>query len=157
MRPAEKYMAVLIVPAVVLAVASLLLLSCPRAGHGMELTRLEFSAAFAPPHNEAVVGDRVARYKAEADGSVRIWKFVLDGNFRLWGVQGWREWDRVGHGFPEAWRNSDWGIERFRYDWTVKAGVDNFEPVQAFVEHNFREYGTNDRYYWMTGLRVRIR
>jgi hypothetical protein len=131
----------------------------------MDLERMEVSAAFAPPHNEPVVQDMVARYKVEADGGIRFWKRVtFDANLKAWFLQGWRTPDAVGHGFPDAWRGSDWNAERVRIDYNLKLGVDVYKSVQVFVEHNKYGYLTTaapsahaSEYYWMTGLRWRLK
>lgn len=126
--------------------------------------RLEVSAAFTPPHNEPVVQDMVARYKLEGDGSIRFWKRVtLDANLKIWFLQDWRTPQAVGHGFPDAWKGSDWNFERARMDYNLKLGVDIVGPIQAFVEHNKWNYLTEARpakesdYYWMTGFRYRLK
>jgi len=131
----------------------------------IELTGLEVSAVFAPPHNEPVVQDMVARYKAEFDGGVRFWKRVtFDANARVWFLQEWRTPETVGHGFPEAWKGTDWNFERVRMDYNLKLGVDVLGPVQVFVEHNKWDYLTrakpsdhSSEYYWMTGFRFKYR
>jgi hypothetical protein len=129
-----------------------------------KVERLEVSAAFTPPHNEPVVQDMVARYKAELDTNIRFLKrFTFDTNAKLWFLQNWRTGEVVGHGFPEAWRNSDWNFERVRLDYNLKLGVDIYGPIQAFVEHNKWAYVTESKpskisdYYWMTGIRYRMK
>ncbi len=131
----------------------------------VDLERFEISAAFTPPHNEPIVQDMVARYKAEADGSIRFWRRVtLDANVKAWFLQDWRRPEIVGHGFPDAWRGSDWNFERVRLDYNLKLGVDVYGGWQAFVEHNKWDYLTAaapsshvSEYYWMTGVRYRYR
>jgi hypothetical protein len=131
----------------------------------LDLERLEVSAAFTPPHNEPIIQDMVARYKAEADGGIRFWKRVtFDANLKLWFLQDWRTPDQVGHGFPEAWEGSDWNFERVRFDYNLKLGVDVYKSLQVFVEHQKWDYLTEARpaaqvseYYWMTGIRWRVR
>jgi len=132
-------------------------------GYGPQLESFEAGVAFTPPHNEPIVQDMVARYKIEADGSVRILKRItFDANVRFWFLQGWRTPDAVGHGFPDAWRGSDWNFERVRADLNLKLGVDVCGPVQAYVEHGKYNYVTASmptshisEYSWMAGLRYR--
>ncbi len=132
--------------------------------HAIDLTRLEVSAAFTPPHNEPVIGNYVARYKVEGDAAIRAWRFTLDGNVKAWFLQNWRTPEVVGHGFPDAWRGSDWGFHSVRLDYNVKLGFDIVRHLQAFVEHNKWGFVTEapagskpSDYYWMTGFRYKFR
>ena len=120
MTRSEKVLSLVLVVACILGV---IFLSCPRPGFGADLTRLEVGMAFAPPHNEPVVGEHVARYKIEGDAGIRIWRIDVDGNAKVWFLNRWDPPDVVGHGFPTAWENSRWGAESIRLDWTVKAGI----------------------------------
>ena len=54
-----------------------LLLTAP--AWALELHQLTVDATFAPPHNEPVVGDRVARYRLQASADVRMWRFAWEG------------------------------------------------------------------------------
>ena len=140
---------------------ALLLLAAPALA--LDLERFEVSAMFTPPHNEPVVNDQVARYKIEGDGSIRFLKRVtFDGNVKAWFLQDWRTGEVVGHGFPDAWRGSDWAFERVRLDYNLKLGVDIVGPWQAIVEHNKWAYVSESAparvsdYYWMAGFRLRF-
>lgn len=138
-------------------IISLFLFSLAMPVYGADLTRLDLSMAFVPPHNEPVIGSYVARYKAEGNIGVRFAKyFTFDGDVRAWGVNEWRTMDVVGHGVT-AWGNSDWSVKKMSYDFTVKLGVDIYDPLQAFIEHQSTPYDTQSRYYWMAGLRLRLR
>lgn len=153
----------LVVLACVLLALAFVLVSCPKS-YGAELYRAEVSFAFTPPHNEPIVGDKVARYKAEGDAGLRLWRFVLDGNVKVWFLQGWRPPEVVGHGIPDAWRGSDWGFDSARLDYNLKLGFDLFGGWQAFVEHNKWNHLSGippsahaNEYYWMTGLRFKLK
>jgi len=130
-----------------------------------KLEKLEASVMFTPPHNEPIVQDMVARYKAEFDTSIRFLKRVtLDANAKMWFLQDWRTPEIVGHGFPDAWRGSDWNFERVRLDYNLKLGLDVYGPWQVVVEHNKWDYLSkslpNDHvneYYWMAGIRYRYK
>ena len=143
----------------------LLILLVPISSHAINLEKFELSAAFTIPHNEPIIQDMVARYKLEADGGIRFWKRVtFDVNTKIWFLQNWRTPDVVGHGFPDAWKGSDWNFERARIDYNLKLGVDIYGPIQVFVEHNKWDYLTEARppaqmseYYWMTGIRVKVK
>ena len=146
-------------------IVALTILLFASTASAVDLERFEVSAAFVPPHNEPIVQDMVARYKAEADGSIRFWKRVtFDANMKVWFLQEWRTPDRVGHGFPEAWKGSDWNFERARMDYTLKLGVDVIGPVQVFMEHNKYNYLTDaapadhqHEYSWLAGVRWRMK
>jgi hypothetical protein len=134
------------------------LILIPSLAFAWSTERFEVGASFVPPHNEPVIEDEVARYKIEMDGSVRFWKRVTaDLNVIAWGVQTWRTGDQVGHGFPDAWRGSDWGVKKVYMDYTGKVGVDVYGPVQAFVEHRVRPYHLSSNNYWLFGFRYRWR
>lgn len=119
---------------------------------------LRWNATFAPPHNEPVVGDRVARYRLHIEPGIEF-KFL---RYRLainaWGVNHWRTSDTVGHGFPEAWEGSDWSVEEWRTSTTHR-----LELGPGWL-HFFTEYylpldrkswgghGMETNYYWLTGV-----
>lgn len=152
-----------LLPLLVLLVA--LPVAAADVGYSPKVERLEVSAAFTPPHNEPIVQDMVARYKAELDTGVRFLKrFTFDANLKVWFLQNWRTPDTVGHGFPDAWEGSDWNFERARMDYNLRLGVDVYGPIQAFVEHNKWDYLTEagpsshmSEYYWMAGIRYRMK
>jgi hypothetical protein len=134
----------------------LLVLLVALPSRAMDLERFEVSTAFAIPHNEPVIGEYVARYKAELDASVRfLSRITFDANAKAWGLQEWRTPEVVGHGFPDAWQGSDWSIETVRMDYNFKAGVDIYGPLQAYVEHHPRSDVSS--YYWLTGFRYRLK
>lgn len=142
-----------------------LLLLLPFSAESASLEKLEISAAFTPPHNEPIVQDMVARYKVEGDGGILFWnRFTIDGNIKVWFLQDWRTSEVVGHGFPEAWKGSDWNFKRARIDYNLKLGMDVYKYIQIFIEHNKWDYLTEAKpstqvseYYWMTGIRWRIK
>jgi len=129
-------------------------------GKYVHLNRLDFAVAFAPPHNEPIVGDKVARYKLEGNGGLLIGPVTFDVNAELWGLNQWDSPNAVGHGFPDAWRNSRWGVETARLDWTMTLGYYLTKKTQAYIEHNRWDYVGGaipsshiSEYYWMVGLR----
>jgi len=164
MTAAGKKISAIVVATCIIVAAFLVLFCTSRKSHGADLTRLEVGMTFAPPHNEPVVGEHVARYKIEGDAGIRIWKINVDGNAKVWFLNPWDSPDVVGHGFPTAWRNSRWGAESIRLDWTVKAGIDVAPRLQTYIEHNKWGYlsGTLpsshvSEYYWLAGIRYRYR
>jgi len=152
-----------------ISLAVMLCLLIPEAGIASDLypkvEKLEASTMFTPPHNEPIVQDMVARYKAELDTSVRFLKrMTLDVNTKIWFLQSWRTPDVIGHGFPDAWHGSDWNFERARLDYNLKLGMDVYGPWQVVVEHNKWGYLTEaqpashaNEYYWMAGIRYRYK
>lgn len=165
MTAVEKrlFWAIAVVTCIVIGVAFVLFGVCSKA-HGFDVTRFEVSAAFTPPHNEPIVGNKVARYKVEGDAGLRLWRFTLDGNAKVWFLQDWRTPEVVGHGIPDAWRGSDWGFDAARLDYNAKLGFDLVGGWQAFVEHNKWSHLAGippsvhaNEYYWMTGFRYKLK
>ena len=140
-----------------------LLLALPAGA--VDLERFEIGAAFTIPHNEPIVQDMVARYKVEADGSIRFWKrFTVDANAKVWFLQDWRTPETVGHGFPDAWKGSDWNFEQARFDYNLVLGIDVWRSLQVFIESNKWDYLSEARptshvseYYNMVGIKWRMK
>lgn len=146
------------------AILLLLLLLLPIAAAAFDGPRLEdfvVSAQFAPPHNEPVVGDRVARYRSEATAVLRWGKLEWQPKLTAWGVQKWQPTDIVGHG-NDAWRNSDFGIETIRWSHTqtVKYHMtDSFALSSEYYMPLYRDtwggHGLERHYYWLAGFEWR--
>lgn len=124
-------------------------------------THLDWSATFAPPHNEPVVGSKVARYRVQVNPSVEHGWFKYSLNVDAWGRNTWQRSAIVGHGL-EAWENSDWSVEdwRFTMKHIVTAGPEKFH---VFVEYytpidkeKFGGHGMEENYYLLTGFAGRI-
>jgi hypothetical protein len=148
-----------------LILASLTILLFASSASALDIERFEVSAAFTPPHNEPIVQDMVARYKVEADGSIRFWtRFTFDANAKIWFLQDWRTPETVGHGFPDAWKGSDWNFEQARFDYNLVLGIDVWRSLQVFIESNKWDYLSEARptshvseYYNMVGVKWRMR
>ena len=115
---------------------------------------LELAAQFAPPHNEPVIGDRVARYRIqiapELDWGIVHYRFEANA----WGVNLWQTPDTVGHGVPEAWENSDWSVEEWRFTGVGCLLVDISESTSVFVESSYSEaFKGNGSYYHLVGFK----
>jgi hypothetical protein len=92
-----------------------ILSSSALAGDLLSIHKIETQAFFTIPHNEPVVDDKVARYRLTGRIEVDLWRFRGEYEGILWGLNTWKTPDQVGHGFPDAWRGSDWNIERFKF------------------------------------------
>ena len=129
--------------------------------YALDITRIEGSLAFAPPHNEPVVLNYVARYKAEIDLEINHKIFWVELNQKIWGLQDWRTPELVGHGFPTAWQGSDWSVKNLMLDFTGKYGITVYRPFQIYVEQNLtKNIGINQgtlssNYYWLIGIRIK--
>ena len=115
---------------------------------------LELSAQFAPPHNEPVIGNRVARYRIQITPTLDwgIVHYRIEAN--AWGVNIWQRPNVVGHGVPEAWENSDWSVEEWRYTGTGTLLIDLGAGTSLFVESTYTEkFVGNGSYYNLFGLK----
>ena len=119
------------------------------------------TAEFAPPHNEPVVGDRVARYRSEAVLEVQWGRFTWRPTLTAWGVQKWQPTDIVGHG-RDAWRNSDFEIETVRWSHTQNLDFRLTDSVSITTEYYMPLYrdtwgghGLERHYYWLIGAKWR--
>lgn len=117
---------------------------------------LSYSATFAPPHNEPVVGNMVARYRLQLEPSVE-WEWL---RYKLtataWGCNEWRS--DPGNGFPDAWEGSDWSVTEWRYSLTHRATVgpkrlglfvENYMPLNR---NSWGGHGMERHYYLLTGV-----
>lgn len=104
---------------------------------------LYVTATFAPPHNEPVAGDRVARYRAELEPALHLGWLDVEGKLSAWGVQKWRPSSVVGNGFPEAWV------------WPQRLGLfaEHYKPINR---HSWGGHGMERHYYLLTGVRGRL-
>ncbi len=123
-----------------------------------EHTGVRYNLTLSPPHNEPVVGDKVARYRLQIKPSVQFKYLRNEVQIDLWGCQTWRTPSQVGHGIPDAWQNSDWDIE------TVRVGITERMEIGPQRLHGFTEYyipvdrrawgghGMERHYYWLIGI-----
>ena len=119
---------------------------------------LEWSAGFFQPHGEAVVGSYVARYQGKVKPQIEFDNFRLSSELTAWGLQTWQPSSIVGHGFPEAWKGSDWGVEEWRFSALNRAEVgpdkifvfiENYMPINR---HEWKGHGSLTEYYWLGGI-----
>ena len=119
---------------------------------------LGWNATFAPPHNEPVIGDKVARFRLQATPSIEFKYFRYSLEVNAWGVQKWRPSSVVGNGFPDAWQRSDWSVDTWRFTTLHKAEVGT-EKLHVYVEqympidrHSFGGHGMERHYFLLTGV-----
>jgi len=133
----------------------------PAGPWAKEHTSLEYNFAFVPPHNEPVVGDKVARYRAQISPSLTTKWFRYHLDINAWLVNTWQSRDVVGNDW-EAWRKSDWGVEDVRlsllHRFSVgpeKVGlfVENYQPIDR---HSWGGQGMERHYYWLVGVGGRL-
>ena len=121
------------------------------------LDQIAIDATFAPPHNEPVIGDKVARYRMRTVTQAHWWRMSVLAEVNLWGCNKWRTPDKVGHGIPDAWEGSDWSIEEVRWDANYEAALALSRHFDVFTEYKWtQEYRGHDSYYWLTGFRWRL-
>lgn len=147
-----------------LFLVAFLLLTLPTILLAQPPFSLYVTATFAPPHNEPVAGDRVARYRAELEPALHLKWLDVEGKLSAWGVQKWRPSSVVGNGFPEAWRGSDWDVEAWRFSYTARATAwvwpqrlglfaEHYKPINR---HSWGGRGMERHYYLLTGVRGRL-
>jgi hypothetical protein len=133
-----------------------------RALEPPNLEQVELEVALAPPHNEPVVGDKVARYRAELKGDVCWGRLQWEPKITAWGVNTWRSTDRIGHGW-NAWQNSDYSIEKVRVSHTQNLSFwlnDNIalttEYYMPLNRKSWGGHGLERHYYWLVGFRWQL-
>lgn len=144
----------------VIGILILVVLLAPSPVQAMEWPQLDqvaIDATFAPPHNEPVIGDLVARYRVRTVAEAHWQRLSFLGEVNLWGCQKWRTPDQVGHGIPDAWEGSDWDISEWRFDANYEVAFEVVKHVDLFTEYKWeQEYRGHNSYYWLTGVRVRL-
>jgi hypothetical protein len=118
---------------------------------------LEFNTTFAPPHNEPVIGDKVARYRIQVTPSLQwgIVEFRLKSNW--WGVNTWQHPSIVGHGY-EAWENSDWSVEEWRWTGVSELSFNTSKRTAVYIESEYTEgFEGHQSYYHLVGFRWQLR
>lgn len=125
-------------------------------------TVLTWNLTFAPPHNEPVVGDRVARYRLYLDPEWRGEYVRFATPITIWGVNTWQPSKVVGHG-SEAWSNSDWSVEKVRVAITPRLEIGS-QRLHFYTEYymplnrkSWGGHGLERHYYWLTGFGGSIR
>ena len=106
---------------------------------------LDYIAAFTPPHNEAIVGNLVERYRVELEPSFKYKDLEVS---LMWRAQGAQPWDSdAGNGISE-WDQSDWSVDEWRYSYTV-TGIYRFTPmlgayIRSYNPINKDDWGSSD-------------
>jgi len=130
---------------------------------GPTLNSLELSATMAPPHNEPVVGDRVARYRAELTTDVRWGCLQWEPKLTAWGVNQWRSTADIGNG-SDAWENSDYSIEKWRVShtqnlslWLTDYAALTTEYYMPLDRKSWGGHGLERHYYWLVGFKLKLK
>lgn len=144
----------------------LIVLMCATATLAMPpvtLDALEVSAEFVPPHNEPVIGDRVARYRAELTSSISWGRIQWEPKITAWGVNKWRSTATIGNG-ADAWRNSDYSVETWRVSHTQNLSIWLTDNVAVTTEYymplkrkEWGGHGLECHYYWMVGFKAKLK
>jgi hypothetical protein len=121
----------------------------------------DYSLMFVPPKHEPVIGDKVARYRAEIMPSVLWGDVEIAAKLTAWGVQ---PWERGAVGDPAQWADRDWEVEEWRYAYTLygtyrinkHVGIytEYYKPINS--ESWGRSYGNESNYSWLVGVRGRL-
>lgn len=126
---------------------------------GPKLEHCYLTSEFAVPHNEPVIGDYVARYRAQAVAEVAWGRVTWEPRLTAWGVNTWRNSEQVGH-FPESFANSDWSIEAVRLSTTQTLSLRltdylhlTTEYYMPFDRSRWGGHGLERHYYWLTGFK----
>lgn len=150
------------------SIVSILLMLCclaapAAASESLRLEQFTFDATFAPPHNEPVVGDRVARYRVQLAGDVRWWRFQWEPKLTAWGVNQWRSGATIGNG-GDAWDNSDYSVDKWRVSHTQNLNVWVTDHLALTTEYympidrkDWGGHGLESNYYWLVGFRWRLK
>lgn len=121
------------------------------------LGQLSVDATFAPPHNEPVIGNKVARYRVRLLHNITWEKLEWEGQYFFWGVSTWRHPSTIDDGFPAAWEDSDWSVEEWRLTQIHRVSYRTSTHVDLFVEHKReQEFPGNRSYYYLVGIRFRL-
>jgi len=93
---------------------------------------LAWNAVTFPPHNEAVVAGKVARYRLQATPSVEFKYFKYSLQVDAWGVNTWQPSSVVGNGI-QNWDQSDWSVEEWRLSTLQRVQVGSSQ-LHLYVE-----------------------
>lgn len=118
---------------------------------------LQWNATFAPPHNEPIIGNRVARYRLQVEPTVKFGWLRYRLMINAWGVNRWQQGCVVGDGMS-AWENSDWSVERWRFSFLQRAEigpklfhvfVEDYQPIHA---RSWGGHGMETDHYLLVGI-----
>lgn len=154
---------------IVLLICGLCLFPVKTIAQGLSIHKIETQAFFTIPHNEPVVDASVARYRLTGKIELDYWRFRGEYEGVLWGLNTWRTPDQVGHGFPAAWRGSDWNIEKFKYYQNMALMLALTEKKNLWVRlegssfwypdepsGRIPGYENSSNYWWQLGVRWTI-
>lgn len=120
------------------------------------IDQLAVDLTFVPPHNEPVIYDLVARYRIRPVFEWSWWRIRSRSELNLWGCNKWRTPDEVGHGIPDAWEGSDWSVQKWRWDARFEGAIEVAPHCDIYTEYKI-DGTVGKHYYWLTGVRFRLR
>jgi len=144
---------------IVLMIAVWVLLLCCVSARAVDLD-LTWSAGFVPPHNEPVVGNKVARYRTTIGAELTQGWFYLNPELTFWHVN---TWTPANTHVTSSWEHDDWSIEGTRPTLDL-----NLEIGPETMPHLYSEYfaplgnwsqrgaGSFSSYWWIIGIKGRL-
>lgn len=121
---------------------------------------LDYSAAFVPPHNEPVVGNKVARYRLTLEPELTWGRLTVNPDLTAWGVNTWTPSDS--HASP-SWIDDDWSVEEWRLSFKPQVSVRIIDRLSIFTEFytpvgdwTRKGAGSFESYWWVVGVKGRL-
>lgn len=131
-----------------------------QCSHGFEF-HLGWNAAFVPPHNEPVVGNKVARYRFQFKPIIETKWLEYNGEFSAWGVN---TWTSPNSHISSSWSHDNWNIEEVRYTTKHIVYLGQNKSLRVYSEFyqpiNSADWGKGGSsmgdYWWLVGLSGRL-
>lgn len=127
------------------------------------LDHLDLEVTMAPPHNEPVVGDMVARYRGQLSADIRWGRVQWEPKLTAWGVNQWQSTAVIGNG-SDAWGNSDYTIDEYRISHTQNLSIWITDHAALTTEYympldrkSWGGHGLERHYYWLVGFKLRLK
>ena len=120
---------------------------------------LTYSAAFVPPHNEPVIGNKVARYRATVGADLHNDRLRVQPELLVWGVNTWQS---GGSQKSSSWFDDDWSIEDVRpaFNLELDFGPENLHLYSEYYtpigDWSRKGAGSFESYWWLVGVRGRL-
>jgi len=125
----------------------------------LEHTHLDWNLTAVPPHNEPVVGNKVARYRLQLEPQIEYKFFRAEAQLNAWAVNTWKPKHMQA---STAWKDDDWTVEEIRYTTKFRVEVGP-KPLALFMEYyqpindgwgkGASSFGS---YWWLVGISGRV-
>lgn len=142
--------------AIVAVILALMLATLATPAYAIDLD-LTYSAGFVPPHNEPVVGNKVARYRTQVGLDLEQGWLHLAPELTFWHVNTWVPPDQQ---LSNRWRDDDWSIEETRPTMLLNIDIGPKDSPKLFSEYfaplgNWSHSGSRNfsSYWWIVGVR----